>query len=294
MEELPNTYEGSCYIGVVGNELEYGECRDSIEQIQRREGDTIHFIRATKGYEARQLHLNNWYEKTEHPFILFLDSDMKFQPDTLERLRAWKLPYISGAYMRRRYAPMAPVWFEYGRPGVMPIRPFSGIFLKDTLYKIGASGWGCVLIHRDVVTAMQPLLKGEDEIIEDDMDIYPYDLGRVMTAIRALDDTLSMSMSKGDKAIARAAIETLKEEIRPLRGLKDAVGSDIRFPFFARLAGFDMYLDTAVQCAHMLNYPISPNDYITQSATGIRDVTLAMLAEGERETERIQKALAEL
>jgi hypothetical protein len=258
--------------------------------IQRRAGDEVHFVRATKGFEARQMHLNNWYESGKHPFILFLDHDMIFPHDTLERLRGWQVAYISGAYMRRRYAPMAPVWFEYGRPGVMPLRPFTGIYLKDQLYKIGASGWGCVLMHRDVVTAVRPLLKGEREIIEDDMDVYPYDLKRIMGAIHALDEGIG-TMTRTQ---ARAAVDTLKEEIRPLRALKDNVGSDIRFPFFARLAGYDMYLDTGVLCNHMLNYPLSPDDYITQSAINIRDVTMSMYADGEREHGVIQKALAEL
>jgi hypothetical protein len=290
LEELQH-YEGSVYIGVVGSENENGLCRDSIEHIQRRDGDELHFVRATKGYDARMMHLNNWYDENKHPFILFLDHDMMFPPDTLERLRSWKLPYISGAYMRRRYAPLAPVWFDYQtEPGKMPMTPFTGIFLKDTLYKIGASGWGCILMHRDVVTAVRPLLKGEPEIIEDDMDVYPYDLKRIMGAIHALDAGIG-TMKQGE---ARQWINVLKDEIRPLRAVKDIVGSDIRFPFFARLAGFDLYLDTSVLCDHVLNYPLSPNDFIGQSAANVRDVTMAMMADGQRETERLQKAMAEL
>jgi hypothetical protein len=164
------------------------------------------------------------------------------------------------------------------------------VFLKDQLYKIGASGWGCVLLHRDVVTAVRPLLKGEQEILEDDMDIYPYDLGRVMGAIQALDTGIGV-MTQSE---ARTHVNTLKAEIRPLRALKDPVGSDIRFPFFARLAGFDMYLDTGVLCEHMLNYPISPNDYMGLAAANIRDLTVGIMRDQQAEVERIQKARAEL
>lgn len=289
LQELQH-YEGSVYIGVVGSEAENGECRDSIERIQRQDKDETHIIRATKGYEARQLHLNNWYDKTEHPFLLLLDGDMIFPADTLERLRKWKLPYISGAYMRRRYAPLAPVWFDYGAPGTMPMMPFTNVFFKDQLYKIGASGWGCILLHRDVITAMRPLLKGEPEIIEDDMDIHPYDLQKVMTAIHALDINFD-TISRKD---ARAAIDILKDEIRPLRGLKDTVGSDIRFPFYARLAGFDLFLDTGVLCGHMLNYPVSPADFLGQAAINLHDLSLNMRGQHMQEVEKIQKATAEL
>lgn len=288
-------YKGSCYIGVVGSESENGECRDSIEQIVRRKKDELHFVRATKGYEARQLHLNNWYEKTKHAFLLLLDGDMRFPPNTLERLRNWRLPYVSGLYMRRRYAPMAPVWFDYGEAGKMPMRPYTGIPMPNTLYKIGASGWGCILLHRDVITAMKPLLKGEPEIVEDDMDMYPYDLKPIMMAIKNLDKLTRQGKYKPDERFAiRECVEILQSEIRPLRVVKDAVGSDIRFPFYARLVGFDLYGDSGVMCDHMLNYPISPNDYIGQSAANIRDVTMAIHNDGLRESERIQKATAEL
>ena len=276
-------YTGSCYIGVVGSENENGECRDSIESIVRRRKDEgPRYVRATKGYEARQMHLNNWYEGTKHPFMLLLDHDMKFPANTLERLRSFKLPYVSGFYMRRRYAPMAPVWFEYNATLQMPMIPYTGVPMANTLYKIGASGWGCILMHRDVVTAVRKVLKGEPEIIEDDMDLFPYDLKRVMGAIK-------MIATKPTEAQ-----KILTDEIRPLRALKDSVGSDIRFPFYARLAGFELYGDSGVVCEHMLNYPVSVTDYVNQSAANVRDVTILSRQNVQQEQERIQKAVAEL
>lgn len=287
-------YIGSCYIGVVGSENEIGECRDSIESITRRKRDTRpQYVRATKGYEARQMHLNNWYDGTKHPFLLLLDHDMKFPAFTLERLRSFRLPYISGFYMRRRYNPMAPVWFEYTPQPQMPMIPYTGVPVANTLYKIGASGWGCILLHRDVVTAMRKILKGEPEIIEDDMDLYPYDLKKTFKAMQVLDRYFN-NPATVNLAEAQKHYRTIRTEIRPLRGLKDSVGSDIRFPFYARLAGFDMHGDSGVVCEHMLNYPLSAHDYIGQSAANVRDVTIVVRQDAQRETEKIQKALAEL
>jgi hypothetical protein len=279
-------YTGSVYIGVVGSENENGECRDSIEAIQRKPKDTEpKYIRATKGYEARQLHLNNWYENTKHPFMLLLDHDMRFPPFTLARLRSHGLPLVSGLYMRRRYAPIAPVWFEYGEAGVMPMTPFLTVPAANQLYRIGASGWGCVLIHRDVVTATRKLLKGEPEIIEDDMDLYPYDLAKLLKAMNTLSkETLTIEE-------VRKALGVIRGEIRPLRGLKDTVGSDIRFPFFARLAGFDMIGDSGVVCDHMLNYPLSPNDYGKQPAEAVWQVANEIQGDVMKERQRIIKAV---
>ena len=248
------------YIGVVESEIEYGECRDSIQNIQTQTGDIGPvFIRATKGYEARQQHFNNWLTQTDCEYMLLLDGDMIFPKDTLEKLRAHNLPYVSGAYLRRTYAPAYPVWFEPFEDG-FPLKPWTQKVEPNKLYKIGASGWGCILIHREVADAVEPLLKGEAFVIEDDMDLYPYDLSRIMNTLHILDN---LTRKKNIPANAlHDYVEVLKEEIRPLRGVKDMVGSDIRFPFFANMAGYDLWLDTGVMCGHMLNYNLQVTDYL--------------------------------
>ena len=253
-------YEGSVYIAVAENFMEYGACRDSIEKIVRREGDTApQYKRHTKGYESRQEHLNNWYHTTQHPFILFLDGDMIFEPDTLERLRAHKKPYVSGFYMRRQVRPALPVWYEQHAPGVFPLRPLTWLLEENKTKQRSASGWGCILIHRDVVTATRKILKGEPEIIEDDMDVYPYDLDAVLAG---------------------------KEQIRPLRKIKhDIVGSDIRFPFYARLAGFDLIGDTGVKPKHMTTYGVGLDDWMNQPAWVNRDLSLSIGRDYRQETQ---------
>lgn len=286
---MPKKYTGSCYIGVVGSDTEIGICRDSIENIERNKSDEGPvYVRATKGYEARQMHINKWYNETKHPFILLLDHDMIFPPDTLKRLRAHKLPYVSGFYMRRMIRPVAPVWYEHGEPGVMPMLPSTIAYEKNTLYKIGASGWGCMLIHRDVVRDTRKLLKGEPDIIEDDMDLYPYDLQKLIQARNVILKSL-----KGEAVTekqAKEALETFVNEIRPLRAVKDVVGSDIRFPFYARLAGYEMWGDTGVMCGHTTQYPVELNDWLNQPLWAMRDIAIQIHEENRKESDRLQKA----
>lgn len=231
------------YVGCVGGEWEYSVCRDSIHNIRLRPGDEgIRFARYTKGFEARQMHLNRFMDETSHDYILFLDSDMVFAPDTLERLRGHGIPYVSGLYMRRHYNPTAPVWF-HPFDGAWPMKPFLEPPEQGRLHPIGASGWGCMLVHRDVVSAVRSILKGEREIMEDAMTLWPYDLPKV---VKALKD--------GDVA-------TLRREIRVLKGQKANVGSDIRFPFFALQAGYQLYGDPDVRPGHIISYPLSASDY---------------------------------
>lgn len=287
---MTKKYTGSCYIGVVGSENEYGPCRDSIEAIVKTSKDSgPHFNRATKGYEARQAHLNKWYYGTKHPFLLLLDHDMIFPPDALSRLRAHGLPLVTGFYMRRTIRPTVPVWFEQGQIGEMPMKPLTAVLERNKTYPIGASGWGCMLVHRDVITATKKYLKGETEIAEDDMDIFPYDFAKVMKARQMVIE--ASQGKKLDEKKMQFILETFVNEIRPLRGIKDEiVGSDIRFPFFARLAGFELIGDTGVECYHMTPYPVSLDDWLNQPAYNIRDISLSINDEDRKEREKIRQA----
>ena len=254
-------YNGSVYVGVVGPTYEPGAARDSIQSIGLRQGDIGPiFARATKGYEARQMHINKFLDGRAD-FILLLDHDMIFPNDTLERLRGHKLPYVSGLYMRRQYNPVVPIWFE-AFEGKWPLSPWTGAIERGKLHKIGASGWGCVLVHRVVVLAVRALLKGEFEILEDDMDVYPYDLSRMLSTIRSLR---TLATERPAASTLYPALEhhisALEQEFRPLRCDHEPIGSDIRFPFYALQAGYQLYGDPEVRCGHILDYPLGASDY---------------------------------
>ena len=264
-------YTGSCYIGVVGPSMEYGTANDSIANLLLRDWDSRpQKIRATKGYDARQMHFNKWIYETNHPFMLILDHDMVFPPDTLERLRSHQLPYVSGYYLRRRWNPILPVHFDKQKnPKQWPMQPSLDVPEPGKLVELGAGGWGCILLHRDVAIDMRDnVLKGEDWVIEDDMDVYPYDIHKMFDSIKGLkrlaelNDAPGQSLKKEPlKTELNNYIQQLIEEFRPLRGSKDPVGSDLRFPFFARQAGYKLMLDPDIHCKHITNYELTPSDY---------------------------------
>lgn len=276
---MKKQYQGSVYIGVTGSETENGQCYDSIMQLHRRPGDVMQSIRATKGFEARQQHFNNFIE-SKCDFMFLMDADMIFPENTLERLRGHERPFVSGLYMRRMYAPIAPIWFMNAARGQMPLKWWTGKIAPNALYAIGASGWGCMLIYRDVVVSTRAMLKGEADVIEDDMDVYPYDLSRISELIRRLDEMRTQETI--DRMALGAHVDALKAEIRPLRVIKSNVGSDVRYPFFAKLAGWQLMGDSGAPCGHMLNYPLKPSDYLGMQS----DYAPAMTADLSRATNK--------
>mgnify|MGYP003600448737 FL=1 len=252
---------GSAYIGVTGPDTDYALCRDSIERIEREPADALWYGRGTKGYEVRQRHVNRFIE-SDHEWLLMLDGDMVFAPDTLARLRAHGVAYVSGYYVQRRYQPIVPVWFKPG--DAWPPEPFTDEPERGRLHELGGSGWGCVLIHREVIEGTRArVLKGQWDVIEDEMTLWPFDLAVVMSALGAGD------------------IEALRAEIRPLRGQYDRqpVGSDIRYPFLARAAGYTLWGDPDVRPGHVVSYPLDGDDYRLQDA-GMRETVARQLAEG--------------
>jgi hypothetical protein len=203
--------------------------------MRRRPGDGPPVILTpTKGYEGRQQHIENFLA-SDHDLILMLDLDMQHPPDLLERLRSHGVEFVSGLYMKRTYAPVQHIWFEEDTGFNWPMQPMTRQPESGRLVRLGATGWGSALIHRSVFEGVAPLLKGEPFVIEDDMDVWPYDLEAVL---------------RGEEAL------------RPLRGTKaDVIGSDIRFCFFARQAGFTIWGDPDARSGHYINYPLTPADF---------------------------------
>lgn len=214
----------TAYIGVVGPEDYPGRAMLSIGNLIRRAGDSeIHFGFATKGYEARQDHLNK-FKQSKHDEFILLDHDMEFERDTLERLRSHGQPLVSGYYMRRRIKPLVPVWFEPYN-GLWPMMPYLRIPERGRLHPLGGSGWGCMYMRREVIEAVQKEAGHEQEIFEGYMHVHPGTGAPLFT-----------------------------NWTRP-------VGSDVRFPILALLAGYQLMGDPDVRPGHYINYPISPDDY---------------------------------
>lgn len=239
IEEPLQYLDGTVYIGVASSDIQSVEAVNSVWQIQRRPGDGEPvFNLATKGAEAREKHIHAFLA-SRHDFILFLDGDMPLPFDALERLRSHGLPCISGLYFRRTHDPMVlPIWYEDDPEFRWPMVPFRETPEAGRLYRLGGTGFGIWLIHRSVFEALDPILKGEAYVWQDDMDVWPYDL----------------------QAVAEG-----RESLRILRGTRDQVGADLRLSFFIRVAGFTLWGDPEVDCGHNVLYPLSMKDWMAYS-----------------------------
>ena len=90
----------------------------------------------------------------EADYILWLDSDMFFEPDLLERmfkvLDENKLDFLSGLYFRR-VPPFSPVVFDKLDITDKGAEWTEFEELPEGLFEVGGCGFGCVLMKTDII-----------------------------------------------------------------------------------------------------------------------------------------------
>lgn len=125
----------------------------SLATLQKADDTIVAFQVSSLVYTARN-ELAATAIRLEADFILWLDSDMVFEPDTLKRLlgdyKAGKGDIISGIYFRR-VPPFTPVLydkFEIQKEGTLYSHP---VKIPDEIFEVEGCGFGCVLMPTDVL-----------------------------------------------------------------------------------------------------------------------------------------------
>lgn len=113
---------------------------------------TVSFLMGSLVYDSRNK-LAGYAMESEADYILWLDSDMVFQPDTLERMMHTlethpEVDILCGLYFRRTH-PFTPVLFSrLERDGETLV--FEDVeTIPDNLFEVAGCGFGCVLMKTD-------------------------------------------------------------------------------------------------------------------------------------------------
>lgn len=116
---------------------------------------TVSFLIGSLIYDSRNK-LAGMAVDMEADFILWLDSDMVFPPDTLERMMAVldehpEIDVLSGLYFRRG-APFTPVLFSKLEVNTEGTLDFADVDkLPDELFEVAGCGFGCVLMRTELL-----------------------------------------------------------------------------------------------------------------------------------------------
>jgi len=148
------------FVGGVSSEYAHGGCVESFLTIRLRPGDERKYQWRTRGDIARTELCDEFMRRKEFDAFFLVDVDMLFDHDILERLRSHDLDIVSGHYFRRRFNPMISI----AEVGEWPYEPLYDI-PEDGLIEVSTSGFGCLLIKRNVLEAAQKTMDPKEPIL---------------------------------------------------------------------------------------------------------------------------------
>lgn len=143
-------------VAIASAEQQHVGSIQSCYMLHRRDGDRIIASWLYRGDVARESLVNEFLTDDyfgDEDAILMLDADQRHPEDMLEILRAHDLPMVCAHYYRRETSPVQSLCFELG-DGTWPFLPYQHP-PSEGLHEIAATGFGCVLIKKKVLKAVQ-------------------------------------------------------------------------------------------------------------------------------------------
>lgn len=123
-----------------------------------REGEClVSFLIGSLIYESRNT-LSKQAITHDCDYVLWFDSDMVFEPDTLQKMLKHMedgRDIVTGLYFRRR-PPFTPVIFKditFDDDGHGVATGFDD-YPEDELFEVAACGFGCVMVRKDVLLTL--------------------------------------------------------------------------------------------------------------------------------------------
>lgn len=156
---------GTAVIGYVHPEHVHSAFMASMLALQRRTRTSIDAIKHVQSgpniARARNALVRSFLTETTAPWLLMVDTDMVFAADALDRLVAAASPQrpVMGALCHMQETPGGPplpTMYELIREdgGSVGFARWTGVE-GDEPVKVGATGTGCLLVHRDVFELME-------------------------------------------------------------------------------------------------------------------------------------------
>lgn len=105
------------------------------------------------GYNVDQVRnlIADWIVKGTYDYLFSVDYDISFPPDTLAKLLSYNKDIVSGIYRQRFFEHQTLELFEANDRGGYTHMSYEKIRGKKDLVQVGACGFGCVLIKKQVM-----------------------------------------------------------------------------------------------------------------------------------------------
>jgi GT2 family glycosyltransferase len=140
-------------------EADFVECLTNLLIAHEGEVD-VKYLKASLVYDARNQLVKFAREKGGYDYVLWLDSDMTFEPDLLDRLLEdiEGRQAVTGLCFGRRppFNPCIYKELDVKTEGklITPFRTVYDDYPRDSIFEVEACGFACVLMRMDILEAM--------------------------------------------------------------------------------------------------------------------------------------------
>ena len=146
-------------------EADFTESLSNMLNAYKGEWD-VKYLKASLVYDARNQLVKYAREKGGYDYVLWLDSDMTFEPDLLDRLlediegkeTGEPLQAVTGLCFGRRppFNPCIYKELDVKTEGnlITPYRTVYEDYPRDSLFEVEACGFACILMRMDMLEAM--------------------------------------------------------------------------------------------------------------------------------------------
>ena len=195
--------------------------------------------------------------KIKAKYVLFVDSDMIFPPDIIQRLEMHKKPVVSAmAFVKT--PPFVPnMYNKVTDIGWPPITKFK----RGELLKVDCVGGALMLVEVDAVK---------------DLPV-PYFSAPPSMWAAVMEDALKLFETNEDH---KEIIKRMGRSYQKYRNEKSSIGEDYFFSERLRRAGIPLYVDTSVSIGHMGRYMFAYDDFAAQVEDGVFSTKEALYDSG--------------
>ncbi len=184
----------------------------------------------------------------EAPYIFFMDTDMVFPPDIIQRLMLHNKPVVSTMAFNKT-PPFAPNFYKrVASDGWIPITKFK----KGEMIQVDCVGGAMMLVQTDAVAKIDP----------------PWFSAPPMAWHVIWEEVQKLWDTKEDQ---KQIVENIINLWRKHGHLQNSIGEDYFFSEILRRAGVPIWVDTSISIGHVGDYMFSYDDFAAAVAEGAFD-----------------------
>lgn len=207
-------------------------------------------------------------EKATGEWIFFIDYDTVPPLDALPRLLALDRPFCGGVYYHRNDPHMPLLYWRNPETGLYGV---IADYEKGALVEVDATGMGCTLIHRQVFDDIVANYRQFSRSDGSQMLVHVDDIKRDKVPSRMRKDGIVYDTGQGYYHVNKVAptmAEVMDEKPFPFFEMEHERTEDMGFCERAKRVGYDIVVDTSIECQHWHYMPITGDMFHEVRATG--------------------------